>query len=85
MKTYSLVVKCQRENGAVDIHAASSVKFSPGSNKPGALPPMVCADVENGDYPAVFDTGTVYVMNAAGKTFQIFRLWEEAASPEAAA
>ena len=75
MKEASLTVKCIRQNGMFDIWPAQNVTFRPGL--PGALTEFsrdrVQFEMPDGTLSG-FDSGTVYVMNASGKTIEVISL-----------
>lgn len=75
MKEASLTVKCIRQNGIFDIWPAQNVAFWPGL--PGASTELardrVQFEMPDGT-PGSFDRGTVYVMNASGKTIEVISL-----------
>lgn len=73
-KTCSMTIKHISAYSEVQLYAASRVCFTPATAPNiAAMPDMVYADLEDGSTIS-FDSGTVYVMNAAGKTVQRFDL-----------
>jgi hypothetical protein len=81
MKEASLTVKCLRDHGMFDIWPAQSVTFWPAqpNAQAGGEPARDRVEFEMPDgTPGSFDRGTVYVMNASGKTIETIRLMDAA-------
>jgi len=77
MKEAALTVKCIRSDGMFDIWPAQNVTFWPAVPNTPQDRDRVEFEMPDGT-PGSYDRGTVYVMNASGKTIETIRLMDAA-------